>query len=547
MSFKANVVRMAHIAGASFKHGGLYFCERTGLKWGGDEPIPGPIRLRLFLEDLGGSFLKFGQILALQPDILPREYCDALFDLMDRIPAFSYEKVRQTIVEELGRPPEEIFDTFQEKSLATASIGQVHIAWLEGKKVAVKIQRPNAETETAGDIRIMAATVGAIRLFRLKFLEWMVEPMSEFLEWTVEELDYRNEARYMEQIKTNARGKTVEKVPDVYWTYTTARVLVVEFLEGITIVDYMRAVEQNDQVKLARLKKMGFDREQFARNIIGNFLGGSFNYGLFHADLHPANLMILPGNVVGYVDFGITGVISIFSREALISLTLAYTRADIEKMTEIFLNVSSFGKKADPAALKAGLERGAAQWYRMEAGGPVLKTTITRVMLDMLMVSKTVDIWPERDVIKYIRSAIAVDGLISRFAPGFDVGGALQATCDRYLKWAARRKMFSYDRLLGAFLDSGNLATGGAGKLQELMDTTMPEGEHLPQPAHLSRPAPQGGPGRNLMPLAIVILLLAMFLSGRDTKVPGANFDTAALLLLAAGFVLFFGRVIKAH
>lgn len=536
-----NVTRLVHISNACVRHGFAWFLERLSKTQ--SARTTGPVRLRLLLEDLGGSFLKFGQILAIQPDILPKEYCDELFDLMDRIPAFSYEQVHKTILEELGAPPEDLFDKFETSSLATASIGQVHIAWLNGRKVAVKIQRPNAETETAGDVRIMAATVTAIKIFHLKFLDWMVEPMSEFLEWTVEELDYRNEARYMEQIKTNAMGKNVEKVPDVFWDYTTARVLVVEFLEGVTIVDYMRAVETDDEVILKRLQNMGFDLDQFARNIISNFLGGSFNYGLFHADLHPANLMILKDNVVGYVDFGITGVISVYAREALISLTLAYTRADIEKMTEVFLSLSTFGANADPSGLNAGLRHGATQWYKMENCRPVLKTNITRVMLDMLMVSKAADIWPERDVIKYIRSAIAIDGLITRFAPGFDVGGALQETCDRFLKWAARRKTFSYDRMLTAFLDSSRLATMEPSKIQSLLMQNTGEASETPHPISPKHAAS----GRRMLPLSLLILALSFTLAmnGPPATV-GFNLDSVMLLLLGAGFLLFFKQINRA-
>lgn len=532
MSFFSYMPRISAILKTSIIHGFRYVRDRI------KGPIDdGPIRLRLFMEDLGGSFLKFGQILALQPDIIPRRYCDALYDLMDRIPAFSYERVHQTILEELGRTPQDIFENFREKSLATASIGQVHVAFLNGQKVAVKIQRPNAETETAGDIRIMEATVAIIKAMRLSFFYWMVEPMSEFLSWTMEELDYRNEARYMHQILLNAKGKPAEKVPKVYWEYTTRRVLVVEFLEGVTIVDYMRAKEKDDEEVLGKLQKMGFDEAVFAKNIIGNFLGGSFNYGLFHADLHPANLMILDNNVVGYVDFGITGVLSRYSRESLVMLTLAYTRGDIAQMTEIFLTVSSYGDNADPAALKRALEQNSVNWYGKTEDGVSLKTTITRVMLDMLMVSKSVDIWPERDVIKYIRSAIALDGLIARFSPGFEVGASLEEICDKYLKWGARQQLFSYDRMLDTLLMGGHLAFNAPAKAHALMDASL--ADHHTQPHR-----PESKPSRQIssLPVALIILFLSLLLSfgGSSGQQWGINLYSAELLVLGGALVVFF-------
>src|SRR5262249_12108635 len=151
----------------------------------------------------------------------------------------------------------------------------------------------------------------------------------------------RSEARYMEQLRSNARSNACEYVPAVYWEYTTRRALVVEFLEGVTVLDYLRMLETGDELRAHRLKALGFDPNQFARNIIDNFLGDAFRYGMFHADLHPANLMILPGNVVGYIDFGITGVLSRYSRRNLVALTLAYTRADIDGMCASFFKVSA--------------------------------------------------------------------------------------------------------------------------------------------------------------------------------------------------------------
>src|ERR1700732_463583 len=124
--------------------------------------LPGPQRLRWLFEDLGGTYVKFGQMLALQPDILAPEYCNALFDLLDRVEPFSYAEVRRVVAEELGRPPEEIFDAFDAVPLATASVGQVHVAFLHGRKVAVKVQRPRVEVEFSSDLRLMTTAIAAI-------------------------------------------------------------------------------------------------------------------------------------------------------------------------------------------------------------------------------------------------------------------------------------------------------------------------------------------------------------------------------------------------
>src|SRR5260370_34087919 len=144
--------------------------------------------------------------------------------------------------------------------------------------------------------------------------------------------------------------------------------------------------------------------------------------------------MILPANVVGYVDFGITGILSHYSRRHLIRMTLAYTQADLDGMCEAFFKVSVIDAGSDPDGFKDGLKRMADTWYDLQGRQLQLRKNFTLRMLDMLRLSPATGIWPGRDVIKYIRSAIAIDGLITRFAPGFDVGRYLATVCDRPLR-----------------------------------------------------------------------------------------------------------------
>jgi len=186
-----------------------------------------------------------------------------------------------------------------------------------------------------------------------------------------------------------------------------------------------------------------------------------FEHGIFHADLHPANLMILPGNVVGYVDFGITGTISPYSRQNLIAMTLAYTRGDLEAMSNAFLRVASRDDSSSIARFRTGLARAAAGWYDDDGRQRRLRKNFTLVMIDMLRLSRETGVWPERDVIKYIRSAIAIDGLITRFAPTFDLAKHLGSVCDAYLTWHVRHQLLTFDNLLGWATSNGHLLRDG--------------------------------------------------------------------------------------
>ena len=193
-------------------------------------------------------------------------------------------------------------------------------------------------------------------------------------------------------------------------------------------------------------------------------------HGLFHADLHPANLMILPDNRVGYIDFGITGTISAYSRQNLVALTLAYTRGDLEGMCEAFFRVSKIDSSSNVNRFRKGIVREAESWYGNGDGELQLRKNFTRVMLDMSRLSLQCGVQPAAEVVKYIRSAIAVDGLITRFAPTFDLGAHLGTVCERYLKWHLRKSTFTFDNLLGSAMPLGHLFRNGAPRAAEALD-----------------------------------------------------------------------------
>ena len=528
----ANSLRLLTIAFVLIRHGVGYFIGSRLIGWAWlvrkvpTAGLSGPERLRTILEDLGGTFIKFGQMLALQPDVLPFAYCNALFDLLDRVAPFGIEKVKQVFIDELGRSPAAIFDKFSDQPIATASIGQVHVAYIDGRKLVVKIQRPEVDTEFMGDIRLMTTALRLIKRLHLSGLYWLIEPISEFVTWTREELDYRHEARYMEQLRQNAAENTRERIPLVFWQYTTQRLLVLEYFDGVTLIDCLRVMETGNPFVKSRLDTMGFDANQFARNIIDNFLGDVFKYGMFHADLHPANLIIMPENMVGYVDFGITGVLSHYSRRELVSLTLSYTRADLDGMSRSFFKVSSMDGASDVTGFRQGLQRYADEWYEARGNRQRLRKNFTLVMLDMLRLSRKTGIWPERDVIKYIRSAIALDGLITRFAPDFDVGEYLETSCARYMK-DSQRPEISSETLVDWSLASTHLIRDGAYQLVTLLDK-------LSNPEGLPKQTRSGGiDGQRVLLLGLVIVTIALLMPVNVEQVQlGFNLFTAMSVVL---------------
>jgi predicted unusual protein kinase regulating ubiquinone biosynthesis (AarF/ABC1/UbiB family) len=495
-------------------------------------PLSGPVRLRSMLEDLGGSFIKLGQMLALQPDILSIEYCNALCTLLDRVRPFDYTHVERTFLEEFGRPPQALFDSFSVEPLATASVGQVHVATLAGRKLAVKVRRPSVERDFAGDIRLLRALTAVIRRGHLSQLYWLLEPLDEFMAWTAEELDYRNEARYMTRLRRNAAGRESERIPQVLSGFTTPRTLVAEFLDGFTLLACIRAREMAASGDAGPIAAAGIDSHVVARNIIDNFLAAVFRHGMFHADLHPANLMVLRGNVVGYIDFGITGVISAYSRRNLVALTLAYTSGDLDGMAEAFFRVCRATEDGSPRAFQQGLHELAASWYTTDAPRPRLRKNFTLVMLDMLRLSRRCGVWPDRDVIKYIRSAIAIDGLITRMAPSFDISHHLATVCAEHLRWHIRRTLFTYNTFAHLVAAGAGIVTNGLARGMMAINRVTEAG--LAARVQLLQDGldPHDGWCRDTVSLGVIAFGAALVGSLAPASTLGLNVFTSALVIV---------------
>ena len=509
-------------------------------------PPTRPQRLRQLLEALGGSFVKFGQVLALQPDIVPRRFCDALFDLMDRMPPFGYAEVERLFREELGKAPREVFDSFDETPIASASIAQVHVARLGDRKLAVKVQRPDARRQFGGDILIMGAIARSIRRLGVRRLDWLAQSLEEFVSWTGEELDFRAEARFMGQLAANSRDRARERVPEVDLSLTTARILTAEFLEGITLLQYMRAVEEGRDEVTRRLEAAGFDPERFAENVLDNFLTDVFEHGLFHADLHPANLLILPGNTVGYVDFGISGVVSEHARHHLTADVMALSRADPATAAEHLLAIAELEPDSNTEAFRRGFDDFGEVWFRREPGSRRFEKTCsyTEILLDGLRLSRQCRILPHPEAVRYMRSVITVDGLCSRIAPQMDRDATIERQCSDLLESAPASSLISFDQWVDWLWAGARLARDGPERLDRALDRL----ERKVAPGRSSRwRRPRRSPtsGSRALQLGVTALVLALLVVLLDEQPRfGLNLFTAEIAVLCGALVLLTREVV---
>jgi ubiquinone biosynthesis protein len=327
--------RISEIAQVAVRHGFGYFFHRNRLSdlvpgdgRPADEELPSERgrRLREMLDELGPTFVKFGQLLSMRPDVLPPDIIAELRGLQDDVSPFPYEQVEEMMIADLGQPVERLFRDFDPVPMAAASIGQVHRATLpNGREVAVKVQRPGAPRQIEADLNLMyqAARIAKERVRALDFIDAHAL-VDEFARSIRQELDYRGEARNAETIRKNFAGHPHVRIPRVYWTYTRSRVLTLEYMEG---------------TQLADIDVLGWTPEQryrLAEVLTEAWMTMIFRHGFFHGDPHPANVLVFEPDRIGLVDFGLAGRL---------------TDEDVSKATGLFIDVANENIEALPKRL----------------------------------------------------------------------------------------------------------------------------------------------------------------------------------------------------
>ena len=328
---------MSEIAHVAVKHGFGYFFARNKLTdllpWNErvstveEAPSERGQHLREMLDELGPTFVKFGQLLSTRPDVVPPDIVVELRKLQDDVSPFPFSQVEEVVQAELDQPIERLFLEFTEAPIAAASIGQVHRAVLpNGRPVAVKVQRPTAPRQIEADLGLLyqAAKIAKDRVRALDFVDTR-GLVDEFAKSLREELDYRLEARNAQTFHRNFAGHPHVRVPHVFWTYTGQRVLTLEFLEG-TQIAHLDPDELSQE-----------DRRRLAHVMAEAWMTMVFRHGMFHGDPHPANVLMLGHpERIGLVDFGQAGKLS---------------DDDMSKLTSLFIDAAAENVDALPRRL----------------------------------------------------------------------------------------------------------------------------------------------------------------------------------------------------
>lgn len=317
-------------------------------------PVELAQHFRQALEELGPTFVKFGQILSTRPDLLPPAYLTELSKLRDAVPPEPWSAIHALLTAELGREPEAIFASIEPHPVASASLAQVHAAILpDGHNVVVKVQRPGILETIKTDLEILSFLARRAQATPLGKIYDFVGVANDFAFTLRNELDYHREGHNAERFRRNFAGETHLYLPRIYWEFSTRRVLVMERIQGIKIDD------------IPALEAAGYDRHRVAIHAAHIIVKEVLEDGFFHADPHPGNFVVMPGEVIGAMDFGMVGHLSAADRLDLIRLYLAASALDSDAMVEQLIRMGAAEVNVDRLALEREIARLLTRYYAL--------------------------------------------------------------------------------------------------------------------------------------------------------------------------------------
>jgi len=396
-----------------------------------------PERVRMVLEELGPTFVKMGQILSTRDDLIPMEYVQEMSKLQDAVPAFPYDRVKEVILSETGKAPGAIFRAFQKKPIAAASIGQVHRALLKstGQEVAVKIQRPDIQQTVEVDLDILRhlAALMERHVAELKYVH-PAKIVNEFARTMEDEMDYRVEASHIERFAQQFVNDRTIYVPKVFRELTTKRMLVMEFIHG---------VKASDSVAL---EKGGYDLKEVAGRGADSMLQQICNWGFYHADPHPGNILVLQNNVVCFIDFGMMGRITQQEREDFTDFVEVLIRKDDRKAGEALLKLTD--GSVDPKHDE--LQRDLLEFVDRYAYLPLKELDMGKMLQSIVEILRKQGTSLKPDLFLMVKALTIAEGVGTSLDPDFEIMGHAEPFFRK-----VRLSRYSFQELTTGLMDTG--------------------------------------------------------------------------------------------
>ncbi|MEO5969306.1 MAG: AarF/UbiB family protein [Bdellovibrionia bacterium] len=412
-----NMHRLRQIIAIFAKHGFVDFVDRMDL----GKLVPGrlgvyaesqadksvPERLRLAFEELGPTFVKFGQLLSTRTDLLPEAFIEEFVKLQDNVKPLPFQVVQTVVEHELGKKIESSYSFFNQEPLAAASIGQVHEAkLLSGESVVVKIQRPEIEKIIDTDISLLAFLAGLLEKYVPETR--IVGPrviVDEFFRTLSFELDFVVEANNIAKMSDNMSAVPEIVIPRVYKSLSTHKILTLEKLEGIRVTD-MKALDA-----------AGIDRKAIVEIGAKAFFKSVMIDGLFHGDLHAGNLFVLPGNRLGIIDFGIVGRLSQKSRDQLATMVMALLTEDYENLCYEYAELGSANASVDFDAFQREVRNALSPYM----GLALADINVGRVLIEATKIAARHNITVPGDWMLVFKAILTIEGMGRTLDPEFDL------------------------------------------------------------------------------------------------------------------------------
>jgi ubiquinone biosynthesis protein len=386
---------------------GLYFAK--GLLRGARREklaeLTQEMRIRLVLTELGTTFIKLGQMLSTRGDLIGPQLAQELSKLQDNAPADPPQVVRATIEAELRRPVGQLFEDFDDKPLASASIGQVHRArLLDGRPVVIKVQHPGIEGRVRNDLEILLALAELAEKHLPELRQYQPYATAvEFQRTLLRELDFGREQRNLQQFRRNFASDPTVCFPGPYPELSTSRVLTMDYLEGVKLSD-PKALEAN-----------GADLGEMARRGATVYLEMIFRDGFYHADPHPGNILLLPDGVVGMLDCGMVGRLDDRLREDVEEVLLAVISRDPAHLTSIITRVGSI----PPGLDREGLSGDIVDFLTYYGSQPLDQFDLGGALIEMTEIVRRYHILLPAGFALLIKVLVMLEGTSRLLNPGF--------------------------------------------------------------------------------------------------------------------------------
>ncbi|MGN1321364.1 MAG: ABC1 kinase family protein [Methanosphaera sp.] len=382
-----------------------------------DTSIDMNTRIRLVLQDLGTTFIKLGQTLSTYPELIGFELADELSNLQESAPVDDFEEVKESIESEFSKPLDDIFDEFSEKPIASASIGQVHTAYLNNKQVAIKVQHPNIQNTVNSDIRIMKRIANTLNSNLAITKSYNLPGMVEVFEKDIKkELDYKFEAMNAVHLKELLKDDEVY-VPKIYLEYCTDKVLVMEYLDGVSLNKVLEA------------PKGTYNNEKIALMGADSFIKQILVYGFYHADPHPGNIFVLNKDTVAFVDFGMMGHLDKDLRDDLAKLFILVSDGDAKLLTKQLYYMDIIKDRKYIKDIENEIIQILDKYYGVQFND------ITGVLKELAQshILRKYNLVLPRDMMMVIRTITMVDDVGRSLDPGFNTTEILKPYAKRML------------------------------------------------------------------------------------------------------------------